>query len=75
MEKNELNHGHIAELQDRLQVTVDYIEMVLAKHPLVEEISEFSDVIKDINGMLAALYQTVGQFDSVEELSLSQRPS
>ncbi len=71
MRSTKLNDGHIAELQDRLQVTVDYIDMVLAKHPLIEEISEFRNQIDEAMSKLTVLYQAVGQYDSIRAIQVA----
>ena len=68
MKDTDLNNGHIVELQDRLHIAVEYLDMALAEHPLVKHVSEYQEAINGVMETLADLYQTVGQMDSVSDI-------
>lgn len=71
MKDTALNEGHLLELQDRLNLVVEFLQMLLAEHLLVENVGEFNQVVSDVLDQLADLYQVVGQYKSISDLSLN----
>jgi len=63
------NEGHIHEVLDRLSVAQDQLDRALIQHPLVQAVPAFENRVQNAIEILAELYQEVGSFDSIAEIS------
>jgi|TARA_B110000967_G_C18294731_1_gene275476 DNA-binding NarL/FixJ family response regulator len=63
-----LNEIHLHEVQDRLLVSQDYLEISHLKHPLVEASSHLKAEIEHAVKVLNELYQLVGEAGSAQDL-------
>ena len=68
-DKIELNDGHIHEAIDRIHVAITYLSAALSEHPLLSSVDEFQNELEKSIDILGSLYQTVGNLDSVSDLS------
>jgi hypothetical protein len=65
----ELNDGHILEAIDRIHVATVYLQNALSEHALLESVDVFQAQIDKSIEILSDLYQTIGGFESIAELS------
>lgn len=68
-EKYELNDGHIHEAIDRIHVATIYLQNALAEHALIDSVDEFQSEVQKVIDTLSELYQLIGGFESMAELS------
>lgn len=64
----ELTNEQMIEALDRIDVTLDYVDMTLANHPLISNIPDLSDDVERIIELMGDLYQRIAQYESIEEL-------
>ena len=69
VDEYELNDGHIFEAIDRIQVAIIYLRNALAEQTLIASVEDFQSQTDKAVEILSDLYQTVGNFDSVAEIS------
>lgn len=69
IEDYELNDGHIHEAIDRIDVSIDYLQSALAEHPLINAVGAFEEEVQAAIRILADLYQRIGTYDHVSEIS------
>jgi hypothetical protein len=68
-EKHELNEGHIHEAIDRIHVATVYLQNSFVEHALIDSVNEFRVEIEKTIETLSDLYQKIGSFESIAELS------
>lgn len=68
-ENYELNDGHIHEAIDRIDVSINYLQSALAGHSLINAVGAFEEEVKTAIRILADLYQRIGAYDQVSEIS------
>ncbi|WP_297809500.1 hypothetical protein [uncultured Methylophaga sp.] len=69
----ELNDAHIIEAVDRLPVACVYVDEFLGQHPLLNKVPEFTHEIDKVSDVLGALYQKIGSFETINELTISYK--
>ena len=65
----ELNDGHITEAIDRIHVATGYLQAALSEHALLNGVNEFQIEIDKSIEILSDLYQKIGGFESITDLS------
>jgi len=68
-EVRKLNDGHVHEAIDRIDVSINYLQAALAEHALISAVENFDYDVQAAIEILADLYQKIGSFESVSEIS------
>lgn len=69
----DLNDGHVLEAVDRLHVACMYLDEVLGSHPLLCSVPKFKADIDMAIETLAKLYQEVGSFNTIKDITAAHK--
>ena len=72
-EQFELNDGHLVEAMDRLAVAQQYLDEVVASHPILYSVPEYWERTQKSIELLGALYQDIGKYEAIEEFFESEK--
>ncbi len=63
-----LNDGHVLEALDRVSSVVEIVQHMLVDHSLIQAAPDFRADVDQVTNILGALYQKVGQYDTIEDM-------
>jgi len=63
-----LNDGHLVEALDRTRICIEFIELSLANHSLINANPELNGRVVKISDQLEDLYQTLGAIEDVDSI-------